>query len=194
MDWSPHSKKYWKVYIDWSISSDCFKFLKVVISHNFILSSVIVWELQFEHLLFYLRWIYCYKAVYSTTNWLNRFRSIRGSHCVKESIWERLYGLMCHLLVYNVSVWISQTCLKCAFVVNHSDISAYKLNKQGDNKQPWRTPFPIWKQSIVPCPVLTVALWPANRFLKRQVRWSGTPISFRIFHSLLWSTQSKVLA
>ena len=32
--------------------------------------------------------------------------------------------------------------------------SAYKLNKQGDNIQPWRTPFPIWNQSVVPCPVL----------------------------------------
>ena len=31
--------------------------------------------------------------------------------------------------------------------------SAYKLNKQGDNIQPWHTPFPIWNQSIVPCPV-----------------------------------------
>ena len=30
--------------------------------------------------------------------------------------------------------------------------SAYKLNKQGDNIQPWRTPFPIWNQSVVPCP------------------------------------------
>ena len=30
--------------------------------------------------------------------------------------------------------------------------------------------------------------------LKRQVRWSGIPISFRIFHSLLCSTQSKALA
>ena len=28
----------------------------------------------------------------------------------------------------------------------------------------------------------------AYRFLRRQVRWSGIPISFRIFHSLLWST------
>ena len=61
--------------------------------------------------------------------------------------------------------------------------SAYKLNKQGDNIQPWCTPFPIWNQSIVPCPVLTVAFWPAYRFLRRQVRWSGIPISFRIFHS-----------
>ena len=72
--------------------------------------------------------------------------------------------------------------------------SAHKLNKQGDNIQPWCTPFPIWNQSVVPCPVLTVASWPADRFLKRQVRGSGIPISFRTFHSLLWSTQSKALA
>ena len=35
--------------------------------------------------------------------------------------------------------------------------SAYKLNKQGDKIQPRHTPFPIWNQSVVPCPVLTVA-------------------------------------
>ena len=29
--------------------------------------------------------------------------------------------------------------------------SAYKLNKQGDNIQPWCTPFPIWNQSVVSC-------------------------------------------
>ena len=27
----------------------------------------------------------------------------------------------------------------------------------------------------------------AYRFLRRQVRWTGIPISWRIFHSLLWS-------
>ena len=48
--------------------------------------------------------------------------------------------------------------------------SACKLNKQGDNIQPWRTPLPIWNQSVVPCPVLTVSSWSAYRFLKRQVR------------------------
>ena len=36
--------------------------------------------------------------------------------------------------------------------------SAYMLNKQGDNIQPWCTPFPIWNQSVVPCPVLTCFL------------------------------------
>ena len=70
--------------------------------------------------------------------------------------------------------------------------SAYKLNKQGDNIQPWHTPFPIWNPSVVPCPVLTVVSWPAYRFLKRQVRWSGIPISLRMFHSLLGSTQTHI--
>ena len=72
--------------------------------------------------------------------------------------------------------------------------SEYKLNKQGYNIQPWRTPFSIWNQSIVPCAVLSVASWPAYRFLRRQVKRAGIPISFRIFHSFLWSTQSKALA
>ena len=71
--------------------------------------------------------------------------------------------------------------------------SAYKLNKHGDNIQPWCTPFQIWNQSVVPCPVLTTASWPAYRFLRRQVRWSGILISLRIFHNFLWSTQSKAL-
>ena len=59
--------------------------------------------------------------------------------------------------------------------------SAYKLNKQGENTQPLRTPFAIWNQSVVPCLVLTFASWPVYRFHRRQVRWSGISISLRIF-------------
>ena len=66
--------------------------------------------------------------------------------------------------------------------------SACKLNKQSDNTQPWRTPFPIWNQSVVPCPVLTVASWPAYRFLKKQVRCPNIPISFRIFQFIVIHT------
>ena len=32
--------------------------------------------------------------------------------------------------------------------------SAYELNKQVDNIQPCHTPFTIWNQAVVPCPVL----------------------------------------
>ena len=55
----------------------------------------------------------------------------------------------------------------------HMMYSAYKLNKQGDNIQPWCSPFPIWNQSIVICPVPTVVSWDGYRFHRRQVRWSG---------------------
>ena len=54
--------------------------------------------------------------------------------------------------------------------------------------QPWHTPFPIWNLTVVPCPVLTVASWPTYRFLRRQVRWSGIPISWRIFHFVVIHT------
>ena len=47
--------------------------------------------------------------------------------------------------------------------------SVYRLNKQGDSRNPWHTPFSILNQSIVPYLVLTVASWPAYRFLRRQI-------------------------
>ena len=52
-------------------------------------------------------------------------------------------------------------------------------------------PFPSFEP--VCCSMSSSNCWLAYRFLRRQVRWSGIPISFRIFHSLLWSTQSKAL-
>ena len=39
----------------------------------------------------------------------------------------------------------------------HMMYSAYKLNKQGDNIHTCHTSLPIWNQSVVSCPVLTVA-------------------------------------
>ena len=108
----------------------------------------------------------------------------------------------------------------------HMMYSVYKLNKQGDNIQPWRAPFPIWNQSVAPVwaslvaqlvknppamketwvqslgwedplekgkatlsSILAWRILDLHRFLRRQVRWSGIPISLRIFHSLLQSTQ-----
>ena len=55
--------------------------------------------------------------------------------------------------------------------------SAFKLNKHDDNKQP----FSILNQLVVPYRVLTVSSWPSYRFLRRQVRWSGIPISLKSF-------------
>ena len=87
------------------------------------------------------------------------------------------------LLIFPLAILIPACTLSSpAF---HMMYSVHKLNKQGDNIQPWHTPFPIWNQSVVPCLVLTVASWPAYRFLRRQVRWSGIPIALRIFQFVM---------
>ena len=71
------------------------------------------------------------------------------------------------LLIFLPAILISACASSSlAFLMKYS---AYKLNKQGDNIQPWCTPFPIWNQSVVSCLVLTVASWPAYWFLSRQV-------------------------
>ena len=48
--------------------------------------------------------------------------------------------------------------------------------------------FLYLNQSIVSCPVLTVPSWPAYRFLRRQIRWTVIPISFRIFQFIVIHT------
>ena len=47
--------------------------------------------------------------------------------------------------------------------------SAYRLNRQGDSRQPCHTPFSVLNQSVVPYRGLTVASWLAHRFLRTQV-------------------------
>ena len=75
------------------------------------------------------------------------------------------------LLIFPPTIWIQVCDSSCpVFCMMYS---AYKLNKQGDNIQPWYTPFPILNQSVVPWLVLAVASWPAYRFLRKQVTWSS---------------------
>ena len=118
------------------------------------------------------------------------------------SLSSRSCLVLLHLLLsrwYHLHIWgywyfSWQSCFQFVLHPAHNFHDILHINKQGDSMQPWHTPCPIWNQSVLPCPVLTVASRPAYRFLRRQVRWSGIPISWRIFHSLLWSTQSKALA
>ena len=133
-------------------------------------------------------WILSFKPTFS----LSSFTFIKRLFSSSLSAITVLSSAYLRLLIFLLAILIP-ACASSSpvFLMIYS---VYKLNKQGDYIQPWCTLFPIWNQSVVPCPVLTVASWPAYRFLKRQVRWSGIPISWRIFHNLLWSTQSKALA
>ena len=67
--------------------------------------------------------------------------------------------------------------------------SAYKLTKQGDNIQPWQTPFPIWNQSVVPCSVLTGASWPAGQMAWFSHLLKNFPVCCDPRSQRLWCSQ-----
>ena len=130
-------------------------------------------------------WMLSFKSTFSLYSFTFIKRLFSSSSLSAIRVVSSAYlRLLIFLLAILIPAWASSSPV---FLMMYS---AYKLNKQGGNIQLWHTPFPIWNQSVVPCPILTVASWPAYRFLKRQGRWSGIPISFRIFHNLLWSTQT----
>ena len=125
-------------------------------------------------------WMLCFKPRFSLSSFTFIKRLFSSSSLSAIRVVSSAYlRLLIFLLANLIPAWASSN---PAFLMMYS---ACKLNKEGDNILPWGTPFSIWNQSVVPCPVLTVASWPAYRFLKRQVRLCGIPISFRIFHSLL---------
>ena len=110
-------------------------------------------------------WMLSFKPIFSLSSFIFIKRLCSSSSLSAIRVVSSAY---LRLLIFLPAILIP-TCASSspAFLMMYSE---YKLNKQGDNIQPWRTPFPIWNQSVVPCPVLTVASWPAYRFLKRQVR------------------------
>ena len=128
-------------------------------------------------------WLLSFKPAFS----LSSFTFIKRLFCsssltairVVASVYLRLLTFLLAILI------LAYDSPSLAF---HMMYSAYKLNKQDDNIQPWRTPFPIMNQSVFPCSVLTVASLSAYKFLRRQVRWSGIPISWRIFQFVVIHT------
>ena len=159
---------------------------KEIVSHFFHFYPFICHEVIGPDAMILVFWMLSFKPAFS----LSTFTFIKRLFCSSLSAIRVVSSACQRLLIFLPGILIP-ACASTSpvFLMMYS---AYKLNKQGDNIQPWHTPFLIWNQSVVPCPVLTVASWPAHRFLKRQVR-SRIPISFRIFHSLLWSRQSKAL-
>ena len=154
-----------------------------------IVSPSISHEVMGPNAMILVFWMLSFKPIFSLSSFMFIKRLFSSSSLSAIRVVSSAY---LRLLIFLLAVLIPACAASSpAFLMMYS---AYKLNKQGDNIQPWHTLFPIWNQSVFPCPVLTIASWPEYRFLKRQVRWSGIPISFRIFHSLLWSTQSKALA
>ena len=64
---------------------------------------------------------------------------------------------------------------------------AYKLNKQGNNITTSLYSF-LNFEPVFPYKFLTVASWPAYRFLRRLIRWPGIPISLNFLQFVMIHT------
>ena len=116
-------------------------------------------------------WMLSFKPAFSLSSFTFLKRLFSSSSLSTIRVVSSAY---LRLLIFFLAVLIPTCYLSSqAFCMMYS---AYNLNKQGDNIQPWHTPFSILNQSIL-CLILTVASWSAYRFLRRQVRWSGIPVS-----------------
>ena len=103
----------------------------------------IPWSLFFEY--WVLSQLFHSLSLSSRGFWFLRFQLIR----MVSSAYLRLFIFLPAILI--------PACASSspAFLMMYS---AFKLNKKGDNIQPWRTPFPIWNQSVVPCLFLSCFL------------------------------------
>ena len=159
------------------------------VCHCFHFPSSVCPEVMGQDAIILVFWILSFKPAFSLPSFTFIKRLFSSSSLSAISV---VSSACLRLLVFLPAVLLpAWSSFSTAFRMMYT---ANKLNEQGDNIQSWCTPFPILNQSIVSCPALTVASWPTYRFLRRQVRWSGIPISWRIFHSWLWSTQSKLIA
>ena len=151
-----------------------------------IVSPSICHEVMGPDDMIFIFWMLSFKLAFL----LSSFTLIKRlfSSSLLPAIWVMLSAYL-RMLIFLLTILI----LACdsSSLAFHMMYSAYKLKNRGDHIQLCCTPLPVLNHSIAPCLVLTIASWPAYRFLRRQVRWSGIPSSWRIFHSLLWSTQSK---
>ena len=139
-----------------------------------IVSPSIFHEVMGPGAMIFTFWMLSFKPTFSHSSFT--FKSLFSSSSL--STIRVVSSAYLRLLIFLPAI-LTPTCASSSpeFLMMYS---AYKLNKQGDNIQPWCTSFLIWNQSV-PCPVLTVASWLSYKFLRRQVRWSGILMSLRIF-------------
>ena len=148
-----------------------------------IVSPSICHEMIGSDAMILLFWMLSFKQAFS----LSSFTFIKKLFSSSLPSAQRVVPFVCmRLLMFLLAIFIPAWASSSPTF--HMMYSAYKLNKQGDNIQSLWTPFSNLSKSIVSCLVLTVASLPAYRFLRRQARWSGIPISLRIFQFVVIHT------
>ena len=128
-----------------------------------IVSLLIYHEVMGPDAVIFVFWMLSFKPAFLLSTFIKRLFSSSSLSAIRvmSSAYLRLLIFLPAILI---QAWSS---FSPALLMMYS---AYKLNKQSDNIQPWHTPFPVWNQSVVPSSVLTLASWPAYKFFRRQVR------------------------
>ena len=129
-----------------------------------IVSPSIYYEVMGTDAMILVLWMLSFKPTFSISFFTFNKRLFSSSSLSIRVVSSAYLRLLIFLLAILISAYASSS---PAISMMYS---AYKLNKQGDNIQSWCTPLPIWDQSVVPCPVLTVSSWTAYQCLRRQVR------------------------
>ena len=88
-------------------------------------------------------WMLSFKPAFSLSSFTFIKRLFSSSlFSAIRVVWSEYLGLLIFLLVILIPACASSN---LAF---HVMYTAYKLNKQGDNVQPWNTPLSIWTNSL----------------------------------------------
>ena len=123
------------------------------VSHCFLCFPSVCHEVMGPDAMILVFWMLSFKPTFSLSSFtfIKRLYSSSSLSAIKvvSSAYLRLFMLLPAILI--------PACASSSpeFLMMYT---AYKLNKQGDNIQPWNTPFPIWNQFVVQCPVLTCFL------------------------------------
>jgi len=97
-------------------------------------------------------WILSFKPAFSLSSFTFIKRLFSSSSLFPLRVVSSAY---LRLLIFLPAILIP-ACASSSLAF-HKMYSACRLNKRGNNMQPWCTPFPVWNQSVVTCLVLNVA-------------------------------------
>ena len=103
-------------------------------------SPSICHEVMGPDAMIFIFWMLSFKPTFSLSSftYIKRFFSSSSLSAIRV-----VSSAYLRLLIFLPAILIpAYASSSPAFLMMYS---AYKLNKQGDNIQPWRTPFPIWK-------------------------------------------------
>ena len=134
-------------------------------------SPSICYEVMGPDAMIFVFWMLSFKPTFSLSSFTFIKRLFNSSSLSATRVVSSAY---LRLLIFLLAILIPACSLSSlAFYMMYSAYIHQSMLELGDNIQPWRAPFPIWNQSVVPCLVLTVASWPAYRFLRKtnKVVW-----------------------